>query len=128
MIKKRCVTEWLELWGEWERCGSNYLKHLQPHSNMLAVDMVAVYEDTPPPPELNDDDARIICEQMAALKRKTPRHFRLLKQYYVLRLSTTRMAAFNKTTRDDLRLSLAKAEGYCEDFLSEFLIPEGCDA
>jgi hypothetical protein len=39
-----------------------------------------------------------------------------------LRLSTVRMAAFNKTTRDDLRLRLSMAEGYCEAVLID-LIP-----
>lgn len=113
--KNRSVTDILFLWGDWEREGSNYTKHLQPRSNMLTISAVVVNDsDRPPSPELDDDCAMWVCKRMAHVKREKPHHYKILKEHYVLRLSSVRIAKFNKVNRHQVSGMLHLAEGYCE--------------
>jgi hypothetical protein len=118
MIKTRTVTEWLELWGDWEGYGRDYTKHLQPRSNMLTIGEVVIKDsDRAPLPELTDDAALWVCGRMAFIKREKPHHYKVLREYYVLRLSSVKMAAFNKCSRHNIASLLSAAEGYAECIL-----------
>lgn len=113
-MKKRNVFEWLELWGEWERLGGNYTKHLRAKSQMLSVGAVVVRHDSLPPPQLNDDDALWICDKLAFVKRERPHHYKILKQVHVNQMSMVRVAAFNKTSRNKASEDYKYALGYFE--------------
>lgn len=117
-MKKRNIQEWLDLWGEWERVGSNYTKHLQPKSCMLSLGgAVVVRIDAPPPPELSDDDARFICFIMAQIKSESPYNYRVLKLRYLSGLSIPRLRAFLKVGQDKCYELLNAAEMYADEAL-----------
>lgn len=120
LFKNLGVVQKLELWGDWERHGSNYTKHLQPRSNMLTIGEVVIKDsDRSPLPELDDDSASWLCGRMAFVKRSKPHHYKVLREFYVLNLSSVRMAAFNKTNRHNVMSLVRLAEGYCEAVLDE---------
>ncbi len=119
-MKKRDVVEWLELWGEWERRGGNFVRHLQPKSPMLTIGAVVVRDDSPPAPELNDDEARWICGKLLVVKRSRPSHYAILKQVHVHQLSIVRIASLNKTSRNRASESYKEALG-AFDMLLELL-------
>lgn len=115
-MKKRCIQEWLDLWGEWERAGSNYTKHLQPKSCMLSLGgAVVVRIDAPPPPNLSDDDARFICSVMAKIKSESPYNYRVLRLRYLNGLSVPRLKAFLKVGQDKCYELLGAAELLAEE-------------
>lgn len=116
-MKKRDVQEWLDLWGEWERVGSNYTKHLQPKSPMLSLDAVVVRVDFAWSPALSEDDARFICSVMAQVKTLSPYNYRVLKLRYLSGLSMPRMKAFLKVGQDKCYELLGAAEMYAEEAL-----------
>lgn len=116
---KRTLKKWLECWGEWERYQRDYLKPLRYKSAMLSIDALAVKTEKSFLPELNDDEAKWVCDALAAVLRDHTPQFNLLKDYYVLNLSTTRMAHDAKTTRDYIRLQISAAEGVALVYLHD---------
>lgn len=116
-MKKRNIQEWLDLWGEWERVGSNYTKHLQPKSCMLSLDAVVVRLDFSPEPDLSDDEARFICGVMAQVKTLSPYNYRVLKLRYLSGLSIPRLSAFLKVGRPKCYELLGAAEIYADETL-----------
>ncbi len=116
-MQKRTVQERLKLWGEWERIGSNYTKHLQPKSPMLTIDAVVVRDDYSAPPELNDDEARFICGVMAQIKLASPYNYRVLKLRYLNDLSIPRLKTFLKVGQDKCYELLSVAEIYADEIL-----------
>lgn len=116
-MKQRSIQEWLDLWGEWERVGSNYTKHLQPKSCMLSLDAVVVRLDFSPEPELADDEARFICGVMAHIKSSSPYNYRVLKLRYLSGLSMPRLKAFLKVGQDKCYELLGAAEIYADEVM-----------
>ena len=104
MNKNLSVQKKLELWGDWEARGRNYAGHLElrTHSGGGAL------------PALSDENAKILCDRMAIVKRKKSDHYKILDEYYVLKLSSVRLATVNKTNRHAAMELVRAAEGYCE--------------
>lgn len=84
---KRDVHEWLALWGEWERNGRAYLKHLQPVSPMgIFMDSVLPTEKGFAP-SLDDEGALWFCRLMSRLKQTRRLHYDVLYCVHVRLLS-----------------------------------------
>lgn len=116
-MSKRGIVEILELWGEWERSGRNYTKHLQPKSGLLMIDVVVVREDEPPLPTLDDDEAALICRKMAIIKTQSPYNYRVLKMRYMNCLSIPRLTTYLKVGRPKCYELLTLAEFYAEEVI-----------
>jgi hypothetical protein len=107
MKAQRSIVEILELWGEWERVGRNYTKHLQPQSERSLGF----------PPQLNDDEAVIICRKMAIIKTQSPYNYRILKMRYMNECSIVRMKTYLKVGQDRCYELIAVAEFYAEEVI-----------
>lgn len=90
---KRSVHDWLELWGEWERCGRAYLAHLQPKSPMgICMDSL-LPTNKMSPPEIDDDGALWFCGILTRLRRSRPKLFEVLLWVHVQQLSMREVAS-----------------------------------
>lgn len=87
MAGENGVIELLDAWGEWERCGSNVLRHLQTKSSLGAwLDSVTTTQRGFAP-SMSDDDALLFGRAMLALKQARPGEYRILFLVHVERCS-----------------------------------------
>lgn len=87
-FEKRTVHEWLQLWGEWERAGANYLAHLSPPSNMEIVIRGNVQQVQHSfSPSLDDDEAMWFCKLMSKLKSVRPDAYNLFEMVDIWQMS-----------------------------------------
>lgn len=78
MANEKSVIDMLDAWGEWERCGSNVLRHLQTKSSLAAwLDSVTTTQRGFAP-SLSDDDALLFGRTMLVLKQSRPSQYRIL--------------------------------------------------
>lgn len=111
---KRSVHEWLELWGEWERCGRAYLAHLQPKSSMGIYMDTVLPTDKAPLPELNDEEAEWFCSIMTRFRRSRPRLFELLLWIHARQLSLREVASRLDVNRHRVGEMYERAIGWVE--------------
>ena len=109
LSNKLNVTDLLVLWGDWEARGRNYAGHLELRTRSGGGAL----------PALSDENAKILCDRMAIVKRKKSHHYKILDEYYVLKLSSVRLATVNKTNRHRAMELVRVAEGYCEAVFDE---------
>lgn len=87
MANEKSVIELLDAWGEWERCGSNVLRHLQTKSSLgVWLDSVTTTHRAFAP-SLSDDDALLFGRTMLAVKNSRPDLYRVLFMVHVERES-----------------------------------------
>jgi hypothetical protein len=83
MAGQMSVIEMLDAWGEWERCGSNVLRHLQSKSSLGAwLDSVTTTHRGFAP-SMSDDDALLFGRTMLVLKNSRPDLYRVLFMVHV---------------------------------------------
>ncbi len=83
MANEKSVIDILNAWGEWERCGSNVLRHLQTKSSLAAwLDSVTTTQRGFAP-SLSDDDALLFGRTMLILKNNRPDLYRILFMVHV---------------------------------------------
>ncbi len=93
MASENGVIELLDAWGEWERCGSNVLRHLQTKSSLGAwLDSVTTTQRGFAP-SLSDDDALLFGRTMCAIKNNRPDLYRVLFMVHVERESMRTVSA-----------------------------------
>lgn len=87
MAATKSVIDMLDAWGEWERCGSNVLRHLQTKSSLGAwLDSVTTTHRGFGP-SMSDDDALLFGQTMLALKNVRPGQYQVLFLVHVERCS-----------------------------------------
>lgn len=87
MSGNKNVIEMLDEWGEWERCGSAYLAHLQTKSPMgVWIDSVLPAQRAFAP-SMNDEDALAFGKIMLELKKTRPAQYKILFLVHVWKLS-----------------------------------------
>lgn len=87
MASEKSVIELLDAWGEWERCGSNVLRHLQTKSSLcLWIESVTTVQRGFAP-SMSDDEALLFGRAMLALKHSRPGEYRILFLVHVERCS-----------------------------------------
>jgi hypothetical protein len=93
MAKEKNVFEILDAWGEWERCGSNVLKHLQSKSSLgVWLDSVTTTRRSFAP-SMSDDEALMFGRVMLALKTNRPGQYQVLFLVHVERCSMRDVAS-----------------------------------
>lgn len=87
MAVEKNVIEILDAWGEWERSGSNVLRHLQAKSALgVWLDSVTTTQRGFAP-SMSDDDALLFGRTMLAVKNTRPDLYRVLFMVHVERES-----------------------------------------
>lgn len=87
MAATKSVIDMLDAWGEWERCGSNVLRHLQTKSSLGAwLDSVTTTHRGFGP-SMSDDDALLFGRTMLAVKNSRPDLYKILFMVHVERES-----------------------------------------
>lgn len=87
------AIDMLDAWGEWERCGSNVLRHLQTKSSLgVWLDSVTTTHRSFGP-SMSDDDALMFGRVMLVLKQSQPGQYRILFLVHVERCSMREVAS-----------------------------------
>ncbi len=118
MNKNRSVSEWLELWGDFEKYGS-LTGHLRAKSAMQSLLVVVVQEfdaDAPQPPAMSAEEEKWLLDKMAIVKRKQITFYLDLYLRHADKYceSDRRFAAYRKISERKAIVRLAEARGYCE--------------
>jgi hypothetical protein len=93
MAGEKSVIEMLDAWGEWERCGSNVLRHLQTKSSLgVWLDSVTTSQRGFAP-SMSDDDALLFGRTMLLIKNSRPDLYRVLFMVHVERESMRAVSA-----------------------------------
>jgi hypothetical protein len=100
-MQKRTVTQWLELWGEWERKGSKPW-NLGSKSSMLSIDAGYLKSSTWVRAMANDDEAWWLHSIMIEIKNKRLDYYEYLFDVHAER-KTFVTIGYEKTPRIDWR-------------------------
>ena len=123
MKKNRSVSEWLQLWGDFENYGGGI--NLGSKSNMQTIQVVIVQEfdpDAPLPPNITEEEEKWLLDSMAIVKRRQNEFYRNLQLKYVHGFSDRRLAAVRKITPRKAETLIAEASGYCKHLFEERLV------
>lgn len=114
MAKQKSVFDLLEAWGEWERCGSNVLRHLQTKSSMQSWMDSVLPSQRGFAPGMSDDEALAFGQVMLKLKTLRRASFEVLYMVHVDRASMRDVASRLNVSRESAARIYERAIGWLE--------------
>ena len=111
----------LDAWGEWERCGSGFLKHLEAKSSMqLCMDSVLpVWRSFGP--SMSDDEALGLGRVLVSLKSVDKQMYWVLFAVHVLQWSMRAISKHLEDNRHNIESLYHRAVGWVEGNLNSKL-------
>ena len=114
MAKMKSVFDLLDAWGEWERCGSNVLRHLQTKSSMQAWMDSVLPARRAFAPGMSDDEALAFGRIMLQLKSARAASYEVLYMVHVDNASMRDVASRLNVSRDLAGKMYERAIGWLE--------------